>query len=51
MEIWFLFWNGAWAVACQVFSSLFSGLVLGLRPANERQCYKVTLSLIGWAQT
>ena len=28
-----------------------SGLILGLRPANERRCYKVTLSLIGWAQT
>ena len=27
-----------------------SGLILGLRPANERRRYKVTLSLIGWAQ-
>ena len=26
-------------------------LILGLRPANERRCDKVTLSLIGWAQT
>ena len=26
-------------------------LVLGLRPANERRRYKVTSSLIGWAQT
>ena len=26
-------------------------LILGLRPANERQCYFVTTSLIGWAQT
>ena len=24
-------------------------LTLGLRPANERQCYFVTTSLIGWA--
>ena len=24
---------------------------LGLRPAKERHRYKVTLSLIGWAQT
>ena len=23
-------------------------LILGLRPANERRRYKVTLSLIGW---
>ena len=27
------------------------GLILGLRPANERRHYKVTSSLIGWAQT
>ena len=28
-----------------------SGRILGLRPANERRRYKVTPSLIGWAQT
>ena len=28
-----------------------SGLTLGLRLANERRRYKVTPSLIGWAQT
>ena len=28
-----------------------SGLILDLRPANEKHCYKVTQSLIGWAQT
>ena len=28
-----------------------SGLILGLRPANERRRYKVTPSPIGWAQT
>ena len=27
------------------------GLILGLRPANERRCYFVTTSLIGWALT
>ena len=27
-----------------------TGLILGLRPANERRRYKVTPSLIGWAQ-
>ena len=26
-------------------------LILGLCPASERRCYKVTPSLIGWAQT
>ena len=28
-----------------------TGLILGLRPANERRRYKVTSFLIGWAQT
>ena len=28
-----------------------SWLILGLRPANERRRYKVSPSLIGWAQT
>ena len=28
-----------------------TGLILGLRPANGRRRYKVTPSLIGWAQT
>ena len=28
-----------------------AGLILGLRPANERQHYFVMTSLIGWAQT
>ena len=32
-------------------SCLITGLILGLRPANERLRYKVTPSLIGWAQT
>ena len=27
-----------------------TGLILGLRPANERLCYFVTTFLIGWAQ-
>ena len=30
---------------------IWPGLILGLRSANERRCYKVTPSLIGWAQT
>ena len=25
-----------------------TGIILWMRPANERQCYSVTLSLIGW---
>ena len=27
-----------------------TGLILGLRPANERRRYFVTTSLIGWVQ-
>ena len=39
----------------KVFEHIFmgsavSGQILGLRPANERQRYTVTLSLIGWVQ-
>ena len=32
-------------------NTLYTGLILGLRPANERRCYNVMPSLIGWAQT
>ena len=32
-------------------NSSFTGLILGLHPANERCRYKVTLSLVGLAQT
>ena len=28
-----------------------TGLILGLRPTNERRRYKETPSLIGWVQT
>ena len=31
-------------------SDAMSGLILGLRPPNERRRYFVTTSLIGWAQ-
>ena len=29
----------------------YSGIILCMHPANERRCYNVTLSLIGWAHT
>ena len=29
----------------------WSGIILGMDSANERRCYSVTSSLIGWAQT
>ena len=31
-------------------NTAYTGLILGLRPANERRRYFVTASLIGWAQ-
>ena len=34
-----------------VLGDPMTGLVLGLRPANERRRYFVTTSLIGWEQT
>ena len=39
-------------IAITMFTShIFTRLLLGLRPANERRRYKVTPCLIGWAQT
>ena len=35
----------------QRISEYSSGLILGLRPANERRRYFVTTSHIDWAQT
>ena len=35
----------------EVTKTSYAGLILGLRPANERRRYFVTTSLIGWAQT
>ena len=32
-------------------ATTISGPILGLHPASERRRYKVTPSLIGWAQT
>ena len=34
-----------------VWVDAFAGLILGLCPTNETHRYRVTLSLIGWAQT
>ena len=48
--------SGKWRPFCLSLNVLtphqtVSGIILGLHPANKRQRYKVTLSLIGWAQT
>ena len=39
------------ALMSSVLKQSYTGLTLGLRPANERRRYTVTPSLIGWAQT
>ena len=36
---------------CSATRYISTRLILDLRPANERQCYFVMTSLIGWAQT
>ena len=50
-----MLWRGnVPTLVCHNFLAMFlsvTGLILGLRPANERRRYKVTLSLTGWAQT
>ena len=33
------------------YCTVYAGLILGLRPANERRRYFLTTSLFGWAQT
>ena len=38
-------------MATALYDDTMPGLNLGLRPANERRRYKVTVSLIDWAQT
>ena len=38
-----------YAITCYTGLCYNAGLILGLHPANERQCYFVT-SLIGWVQ-
>ena len=43
-------WYRQW-MACHLISVPIPGMILDLCPANERHRYKVTPSLIGWAQT
>ena len=42
--------NGTW-LCNLLYGRQETGLILGLRPANERCRYFVTTTLIGWAQT
>ena len=42
--------NGALLTVELFAESLIMGLMLDLRPTNERRRYFVTASLIGWAQ-
>ena len=40
-----------WIIYTYCGGYAYTGLILGLRLANERRRYCVTTSLIGWAQT
>ena len=46
-DIFFTMFRDYLIVTCPSPSVAIPGLFLGLRPANERRCYKVTPSLIG----
>ena len=48
-SIWIRFLSHS--VIVYVSQQTHSGLILGLPPTNEGRRYKVTPSLIGWAQT
>ena len=50
-KLWDVFCEFLGKTYCQIKSVLYSGLILGLHPANEKRHYRVTPSLIGWAQT
>ena len=43
-------YNQAWIFTIQVLVP-YTGINLGMRPANERRRYNVKTSLIGWAHT
>ena len=40
----------AWSASLNKDPNMYTGLILGLHPANERRRYFVTTSLIGWTQ-
>ena len=47
-----IFWaNWVNTIAAGALTAAKTGMILGLRAANERRRYKVTPSPIGWAQT
>ena len=45
--MWYSPYISVLGVSCDVITE-YTGLILGLRPANERRRYFVTTSLIGW---
>ena len=51
LGLWLWYCSAACAWISVYPSENKAGLILGLRSDNERRCYKVTPSLIGWAQT
>ena len=52
VKYWWNKWTGSFlvkAIACCLFGTKASWIILGTCPANKRWCYNVTSSLIGWA--
>ena len=51
-ELWYFFYLRLILIQALLsnYDRLTAKLILGLHPANERRCYFVTTSLIGWAQ-
>ena len=45
--VWLAIYRLQWRLSSY---EIYPWLILGLRPANERRCYFVTTSLIGWMQ-
>ena len=43
--------KGSYALFCSGSITAYSGIILSMRPANERRRYNVTSSLIGWAHS
>ena len=52
---WCLFsqygWSPVYTIRWQLQGAQYTGIILWMRPANERRRYNVTSSLIGWAHT
>ena len=51
VSLWFNNFGESVIAVCLIIVSDASGIILGMGSANEKRCYNVTSSLIGWAHT